>query len=133
MHLWFKRAKHAQHHKNAVSHGFLREFFGYARGSWPLLPAGFLHSLQAGVGFASGALLYSAFAAYAHELQHEYPECCFWLSRPVHHLHHAERMWNHNFGITSAVWDRVFGTYHRVQYQRRARFRFRNLFKVRWY
>jgi sterol desaturase/sphingolipid hydroxylase (fatty acid hydroxylase superfamily) len=133
MHLWLKRAKHVQHHQSGVGQGFLREFFGYARGSWPLLPAGFLYSLGAGVGFMAGGLLYSAFAAYAHELQHEHPECCFWLKRPVHHLHHSERMWNHNFGITFDVWDRVFGTYRREHYQRPARDSWWNLFRVKWY
>ena len=132
MHLWLKRAKHVQHHQSAVGQGFLREFLGYTRGSWPLLLTGFVCSLEAGVGFAAGALLYSAFAAYAHELQHEHPECCFWLIRPVHHIHHCERMWNHNFGITSDVWDRVFGTYRHVNYQRPARGSWRNLFRVKW-
>ncbi|HET7540090.1 MAG TPA: sterol desaturase family protein [Polyangiaceae bacterium] len=133
MHLWLKREKHIQHHRNAHSHGFLREFFGYARGSWPLVPTGFLYSVEVGIGFSTGALLYSAFAAYAHELQHAYPECCFWQSQPVHHLHHEGRMWNHNFGITSSVWDRVFGTYRPLHFQRPARVAFRNLLRIKWY
>ena len=133
MHLWLKREKHVQHHRAALRHGFLKEFLGYVRGSWLLLPLGFLYSLEAGIAFSAAALLYSAFAAYAHELQHEHPECCFWLLRPVHHLHHAERMWNHNFGITSGVWDRVFGTYRPVPYQRAVRVSWRNLVRIKWY
>lgn len=132
MHVWFKRDRHIQHHQSGVGQGFLREFFGYALGSWPIFGAGFLYSVAAGFGFAAGGLVYSAFAAYAHELQHEHPECCFWLSRPVHHIHHAEKMWQHNFGITFDIWDRVFGTYRRTAYQHPAQRSWRNLFGVKW-
>ncbi|HXK20584.1 MAG TPA: sterol desaturase family protein, partial [Polyangiaceae bacterium] len=109
-----------------------REIAGYTGGSWPIFPLGFLYSVQAGMGFALGALCYAVFAAYAHELQHQYPECCFWLRRPVHHLHHAEKMWHHNFGITFDIWDRVFGTYRPSDYQPPARRAWGNLFRVKW-
>jgi sterol desaturase/sphingolipid hydroxylase (fatty acid hydroxylase superfamily) len=131
MHVWFKRARHIQHHQSASNQGLLREFWGYSRGSWPLFGVGFLHSLAAGVGFAAGGLFYSAFAAYAHELQHEHPECCFWLSQPVHHIHHTEKLWHHNFGITFDIWDRLFGTYRRIDYERGPR-AWRNLVRVKW-
>ena len=132
MHVWLKRAKHIQHHQSGQSQGLLHEFRGYAFGSWPLFGVGLLHSLEAGVGFAGGALVYSAFAAYAHELQHEHPECCFWLTRPVHHIHHTQKMWHHNFGITCDVWDRVFGTYQRGDYQCPTQRSWRNLVRVKW-
>lgn len=132
MHAWFKRARHVEHHRSGANQGFAREFFGYARGSWPFFAAGLLHSGEAGVGFAAGGLVFSAFAAYAHELQHEHPECCFWLSTPVHHIHHTEEMWEHNFGITFDVWDRVFGTYRRTDYQHPANRSWRKLFRVKW-
>lgn len=132
MHAGFKREKHIEHHRSGQGQGFLREFWGYAFGSWPLLAVGLLYSVEAGVGFAVGALCYSALAAYAHELQHEHPECCFWLSRPVHHLHHAEKMWHHNFGITFDVWDRVFGTYRPADYQRPPRRAWGKRLRLRW-
>ena len=133
MHLWFKKAKHIEHHRSGTGQGFVREFFGYTRGSWPLFVAGFLYSLEAGAGFAFGGLLFSALAAYAHELQHEHPECCFWLSQPVHHIHHAEKMWDHNFGITVDVWDRLFGTYRRVERRQPAGVSWRNLLRIKWF
>lgn len=131
MHAWFKRARHIEHHRGTSTHGVLRELWGYLRGSWPLFGVGFAHSFGAGVAFALGGMGYSAFAAYAHELQHEHPECCFWLSQPLHHTHHAAKMWHHNFGITFDIWDRVFGTYRRVPYER-APAEWRNLLKVKW-
>ena len=132
MHVWLKRDRHIEHHQSGVGQGFAREFFGYASGSWPIFGVGFVFSLEAGVGFAAGGLVYSAFAAYAHELQHEHPECCFWLSRPVHYIHHAEKMWRHNFGITFDIWDRVFGTYQRTAYQHPTQRAWRNLLRVKW-
>jgi len=132
MHTWFKRAKHIQHHQSAAGQGFLREFWGYTRGSWPIFLAGFCHSHQAGLGFALGGLSFSAFSAYAHELQHQHPECCFWLSQPIHHAHHRERLWFHNFGISCDVWDRVFGTYRAVPHERMARVDWLNLFRIKW-
>jgi sterol desaturase/sphingolipid hydroxylase (fatty acid hydroxylase superfamily) len=132
MHAGFKRARHIEHHQSGSGQGFSREFFGYTLSSWPFFAIGLLYSLEAGVGFAVGGLFYSAFAAYAHELQHEHPECCFWLSQPLHHVHHAEKMWQHNFGITVDIWDRVFGTYRRSDYQRPERRAWRNLLRVKW-
>jgi sterol desaturase/sphingolipid hydroxylase (fatty acid hydroxylase superfamily) len=132
MHVWLKRARHIEHHQSGVGQGFCREFWGYARGARLMFPLGFLHSPAAGLAFASGSLCYCAFAAYAHELQHQYPECCFWLSQPVHHLHHAGKLWHHNFGITCDVWDRVFGTHRRVAWQPPARPDWRNLLRIQW-
>jgi sterol desaturase/sphingolipid hydroxylase (fatty acid hydroxylase superfamily) len=78
---------------------------------------GFLHSFEAGIGFLAGGLFYAAWAAYSHQLQHERPELCFWLRRPVHYLHHHHHLWHHNFGISVSFWDHVFGTYKKVDWQ----------------
>ena len=37
--------------------------------------------------------------------------------RPVHYLHHKEKMWHTNFGISIDLWDRVFGTYRKVDWK----------------
>lgn len=132
MHVWFKRARHVEHHQSGAGQGFAREFWGYTRGAWLLFPLGFVHSYTAGVGFAAGSLCYCAFAAYAHELQHEHPECCFWLSQPVHYVHHTGKLWHHNFGITFDVWDRVFGTYRRLAWQAAGPPAWRNLLRIQW-
>src|SRR5262249_34365944 len=96
-----------------VAQGWLWEFFDYIVGACYLLPLGFLYSVEAGVGWCAGGFAFSCFAAYAHQLQHEFSEMCFWLVPPVHQLHHREHMWKHNFGISLDIWDRVFGTYRR--------------------
>jgi sterol desaturase/sphingolipid hydroxylase (fatty acid hydroxylase superfamily) len=62
-------------------------------------------------------VVYAAFAAYAHQLQHEKPELVFWLGRPVHHLHHRDNMWRDNFGISLDIWDRVFATYKAAEWR----------------
>jgi len=109
--------KHLEHHRDGWAQGWLGEFRDYWSGSLVAIWAGFLYSLPAGIGFVAGTTLYAAAAAYSHQLQHERPELCFWLPRPVHHLHHRHRMWRHNFGITLDLWDRVFGTYRKTEWK----------------
>lgn len=117
MHFWLLRKRHAEHHKLGTGQGWLWEFRDYFLGTCWIMPLGFLVTFEAGVGFLAGALCYCAFAAYAHQLQHETPELCFWLPRPVHYLHHAKHMWKCNFGISIDIWDRVFGTYQAVEWK----------------
>ena len=84
-------------------------------------------------GFAAGGLFYACFAAYSHQLQHEKPELCFWLPRPVHYIHHHEKMWHHNFGISIDLWDRVFGTYKKVDWHAEpGKWSFRGYFTIKW-
>ncbi len=128
--------KHARHHQDGEGQGWLGEFRDYALGSVPILWFGFLVSVPAGIGYASGGIVYAALSAYAHQLQHEYPEMVFWLPRPVHHLHHHHKMWRHNFGILVDVWDRVFGTYKTVESSQETPLperSFAKLFKIRWF
>lgn len=110
---------HAQHHQVGQGQGWFWEFKDYYLPSLPVSIIGFLifyfaSSFAAGISFAIGCLLYAALAAYAHQVQHEKPELCFWMKRPVHHIHHNGKMWHHNFGILVDFWDRVFGTYKPV-------------------
>jgi sterol desaturase/sphingolipid hydroxylase (fatty acid hydroxylase superfamily) len=116
MHGFLLRKRHARHHQDGHGQGWLGEFRDYFLGTLPILWLGFLVSGEFGIGFLIGGVLYAMFAAYCHELQHARPELCFWLPRPVHHLHHHHRMWKHNFGISFDLWDRVFGTYKRADW-----------------
>src|SRR5438132_3005673 len=89
----------------------------------------------AGVGWALAGFIYAVFAAYAHQLQHDNPDMVFWMPRPVHHLHHKHHMWRHNFGILVDWWDRVFGTYQYVEWQRQKPMREHGLgalFRITW-
>jgi hypothetical protein len=128
--------KHAEHHRDGWGQGVFGEFFDYSLGTLPILWIGFLYSVPAGIGFATGGIVYAVFAAYSHQVQHERPELVFWLKRPVHHLHHKHHMWHHNFGISLDVWDRVFGTYKTVEWnpERRPRdFPLRSFYQIHWF
>src|SRR5438876_12195479 len=79
MHTILLKKKHVLHHKEGGAQGWFWEFLDYVLGAGFLLPLGFLWSVEAGIGFAGGALSYAAFSAYSHQLQHERPELCFWM------------------------------------------------------
>jgi sterol desaturase/sphingolipid hydroxylase (fatty acid hydroxylase superfamily) len=137
MHLrWFLGKKHAEHHRDGWGQGFLGEFFDYLIGFPVVGWVGFLYSVEAGIGFAAGCLVYAVLAAYAHQLQHDRPELVFWMPRPVHYLHHKNHAWHNDFGILLDVWDRVFGTYKVYEWkpERRPRdFPLRAFFQIKWY
>lgn len=134
--------KHAEHHQDGDGQGWWGEFVDYFLGSMPVNLVGFLvcffgfGSWAAGVGFVLGGASYAVLAAYSHQLQHEKPDLCFWLPRPVHYLHHKHRMWKHNFGITFDFWDRICGTYKRVDWRRECRLRevpLTSYLRIRWF
>jgi sterol desaturase/sphingolipid hydroxylase (fatty acid hydroxylase superfamily) len=133
---WLLGKKHAEHHKDGWGQGWAGEFWDYFVGTIVLLWMGFLYSVPAGIGWIAGAWVYAALAAYAHQLQHERPELCFWLPRPVHYLHHAHHMWRHNFGISVDIWDRVFRTYKVVEWKPEKRpfqYPLRSFFQIKWF
>ncbi|AFY39754.1 fatty acid hydroxylase [[Leptolyngbya] sp. PCC 7376] len=102
---------HTRHHLGGEGQGFLWEFRNYVLGTCPVMIPMFFISLEAGISWASGIVVYAAFAAYAHQLQHDTPIKCVWMSIPVHYVHHKYNQWHHNYGIGVDWWDRIFGTY----------------------
>jgi sterol desaturase/sphingolipid hydroxylase (fatty acid hydroxylase superfamily) len=114
---WVLGRRHAEHHRVGTGQGVLGEFRDYL-GAVPVIGwLGFLSSVQAGIWFMVGAVLFAAFAAYSHQVNHERPELLFWMPRPLHHQHHAHKLWFHNFAISVDVWDRVFGTYKPIEWR----------------
>jgi sterol desaturase/sphingolipid hydroxylase (fatty acid hydroxylase superfamily) len=111
---WLFRRRHGQHHAHHNGQGVLGEFRDYFTPTLLIIGGGFLVSRPAGFGFAAGDLVYALAAAYAHQVQHERPELCFWMPRPVHRMHHDYAMSRHDFGILFDGWDRVFGTYRPI-------------------
>jgi sterol desaturase/sphingolipid hydroxylase (fatty acid hydroxylase superfamily) len=132
---------HARHHQEGTGQGWFWEFVGYFVPGLPISIIGgvllfWLYQPAAGIAFFAGTTLYASLVAYAHQVQHENPDLCFWLVRPVHHLHHHGKMWHHNFGIFTDVWDRVFGTYKPVEFQRTKRRRDYGLgdyLRIKWF
>ena len=112
--------RHVDHHVEGTGQGVVGEFRDYVVGSLPVLvPLGIALWLWPDarpylLAFLGGDIVQMAFAAYAHQLQHQRPELVFWMQQPVHHVHHAHKQWKHNFGISLDVWDRIFGTFEPV-------------------
>jgi sterol desaturase/sphingolipid hydroxylase (fatty acid hydroxylase superfamily) len=129
---------HADHHADGTGQGWLLEFKDYILPAFPFIVFAFgvgwllLGSLPLGVGAAIGGLAYAMFAAYAHQIQHEAPELAFWMRRPVHHIHHVNKMWHHNFGISFDIWDRLCGTYKWVDWKPERPIRLRRFFQIKW-
>lgn len=131
--------RHLKHHRIGLGQGWLGEFRAYLiPGPFVLgsgLLYGLLYSLEAGIGFVMGGILYAAFAAYSHQIQHECPELVFWMPQPTHYLHHKHNMWRHNFGISVDIWDRVFRTYKVVAWHPAKRpfdYPFSKFFQIKW-
>jgi len=130
---------HFNHHREPEGENVLKQFVYYVLGG--IGPASlvafglfWIGALPAGVGFLAGAIAWAGWVAYAHTLQHERPELVFWMKRPVHHLHHEHGMGEHNFGLSVDWWDRVFGTYKPMPFDRGpVRFSLRDLLRIRWF
>jgi sterol desaturase/sphingolipid hydroxylase (fatty acid hydroxylase superfamily) len=118
---WVLGRRHADHHRDGTGQGVLGEFLDYLLGA-PLVGwMGFLHSVRAGIAYLCGTVVFAAFAAYSHQINHERPELLFWMRRPLHYQHHVHKLWFHNFAISVDVWDRVFGTYKPIEWRRERR------------
>jgi sterol desaturase/sphingolipid hydroxylase (fatty acid hydroxylase superfamily) len=118
---WFLGRIHTAHHKDGVSAGWLYEFLAYAGGAIPgglvMLGLGYASGfLWAGIGGLTGSILFAAFAAYSHQVQHDWPELVFWMNPPVHAVHHQKQLWRSNFGISLDIWDRIMGTYQKLEW-----------------
>ncbi len=107
--------RHREHHRKNEGQGVLWEFLDYLKGSFLLMLVMFFVSLPTGIGWFLGSLTYAIFAAYAHQIQHDNPQLCFWMKMPIHYVHHKYNQWEHNFGLGVDWWDHIFGTYHFTQ------------------
>ena len=107
---------HTEHHVVGTGQGVLGEFRDYLQASLIFFLVMFLFSREASIGWGIGSIVYAAFAAYAHQLQHDNPTKCFWMKMPVHYVHHKFNQWDDNFGIGVDWWDRIFGTYKETEW-----------------
>lgn len=109
-------AAHRRHHLHASVGGVLYELCEHAKHGGPVAAApgaivAWTVGLVPAAAFLAGGLAWAAWAAYAHQLQHEDPGSCFWLRMPIHAVHHHHDMRHANYGVGTDVWDRIFGTY----------------------
>ncbi|MGV2829476.1 sterol desaturase family protein [Myxosarcina sp. GI1(2024)] len=133
---WFgsQLTGHYYHHYSKQSLGVIGEFQNYSTAVLIFCPI-FLISRSVGITVFCSALVYTAFSAFAHQLQHENPTKCFWMKMPVHYIHHQHNQWHHNFGIAVDWWDRLFGTYKLVEWSAREELNQpeRKLWQIRWW
>jgi sterol desaturase/sphingolipid hydroxylase (fatty acid hydroxylase superfamily) len=117
MHVWpwfgNRLTSHYKHHYDENAQ-VLGDFKDYSMVAAIFLPIFFI-SWSIAISAIFGGLVFAAFAAYTHKLQHNDPAKCFWMKVPVHYLHH-KYTWNHNFGLSVDWWDRVFGTYKPMEW-----------------
>ena len=130
MHRWvghgpssFARRGHAMHHSDDQALVAAPVFFVMAGALviWAAL------ALLAGTGIAALLVcgLYVGYNLYTlvHHVLHHHEALAIpvWLQRIErrHRIHHARH--SVNFGVTSAVWDRVFGTYQPETFSRTSR------------
>jgi sterol desaturase/sphingolipid hydroxylase (fatty acid hydroxylase superfamily) len=129
---------HTFHHKAANGQGVWGEFLAYLFPAAPAIIALFCVSyfafgaLWLGIGFVVGGIWACAFSAYGHQLSHERPELIFWLRFPPHHIHHFNNLWRTNFGVTTLLWDRLFGTYQHFDWNPQERIRPLDFFRIHW-
>jgi sterol desaturase/sphingolipid hydroxylase (fatty acid hydroxylase superfamily) len=125
-------AGHRYHHQSGDARTYLRDVLDYGAGAVLAGWIGFLISVPVGIGWLFGAVLYTALAAYAHQLQHAHVNLVFWMPRPVHRIHHALDMTEHNFGILVDWWDRLFGTYRPIEWPAPVRRRLLDYAGIPW-
>jgi sterol desaturase/sphingolipid hydroxylase (fatty acid hydroxylase superfamily) len=110
------RQEHMAHHRN--SHYFTPTPRKARAAAGFLVPLGLLASLVVGwlpgLAFAAGlSLMYVAYEV-LHRRAHTHPprgRYSRWLRR--HHFHHHYQNPRANHGVTTPLWDLVFGTYQR--------------------
>jgi sterol desaturase/sphingolipid hydroxylase (fatty acid hydroxylase superfamily) len=108
--------RHRDHHRRNEGQGVIWEFKDYVQGSIIFMCVLFFVSWPVGIGWFLGSMVYAAFSAYAHQLQHENATKCFWMKMPVHYVHHKYNQWHHNFGLGVDWWDHIFGTYQSIEW-----------------
>lgn len=134
---WLVGQIHRNHHRTGVGQGVLLEYWDYFKWGILFMLLPLLISWRAGIGWFLGANLFTLFSAFAHQLQHDNPQKCFWMRMPIHYVHHRFQMWHDNFGVAVDWWDRIFCTYKPVEITKWREgldpaLAHRSIFQIRW-
>lgn len=131
---------HFNHHKENISHGWLREYWLYLFPAIPVIAVvalvlWFLANPLLAVGWAVGAVLHIGFSAYLHELCHTNPHLLFWMEQPIHYTHHkyGDGVVSNNFSFSTTFWDKLFGTYKRDHSWKKEPIKLKQLFLIKWF
>ena len=109
---WLATRRHRMHHKTNHADSVWADFRDFLPWMVPVAWVGFLFGVWAGLGFLLGCVAYVLLLALVHTWSHDCPQRVFWMRPNAHELHHA-RTPRANFGVTTSLWDHVFGTYRR--------------------
>jgi sterol desaturase/sphingolipid hydroxylase (fatty acid hydroxylase superfamily) len=131
----FKETHRAHHAARHHPGGWLRECLSIVVIVLPWFCwVGFPFGFDVGLAVLAAQLVYIALSGYVHQLSHCHPDQLLWLGGPTHYLHHHHRKGNDNFGIVTAFWDRVFGTYSATGWHPvRQQFSLRKLAGIKWF
>ncbi|CAL2091238.1 sterol desaturase family protein [Tenacibaculum sp. 190524A02b] len=112
---WYLDAFHLHHHKNLRDYRVLNAGFLLVYPlalSLLLIVYWFTNSIVLMASFGFGAILYYLFYEYVHyEIHHKIHKTKYLKNIQKYHLYHHYYKWNKNFGNTTTLWDKVFGTY----------------------
>lgn len=131
---------HSNHHKENISHGWLREYWLYLSPALPVIAVTssalwFLANPSVSIGWAIGTVLHIGYSAYLHELCHTNPHLLFWMEQPIHYTHHkyGEGKLSNNFSFSTTMWDKLFGTYKPDPSWKQESFKTKEFFSIKWY
>ncbi len=112
---WFFDTFHLHHHKNLQDYRVLNAGILLVYPLCLLFTGGFYllsGDYIATVYFTLGALVYYIFYVFVHYLIHYKKYSYSYLATfQSYHLYHHYKRWNRNYGNTTTLWDRIFGTY----------------------
>ena len=105
------RIHHKHHTDNDTKHWLKECLLYYCPVAIPPSLFFLLINWNFGVGWLLGGILYVMVFTAAHIIQHDYHKAVWWMRYPIHYWHHKHYRGTANYGVTTDIWDKIFGTY----------------------